>query len=360
MAKYKKVTTMDVAEQAGVSQSTVSMILGKSGRMNFAPETVDRVLHAAEQLGYVGKRSKAIAADQSKYIAVICPGVMSPYYTMLIEAVQETCAKAGYGIFTLTTLRLRSEEERMLGLLENMPVSGVIYTYFTPSTDITQHICARLPTVIIGDKDGTVEADAVELNSIKSGMVMAEHLLSLGHRRIAFISTPLNRRQLARCRRLEGMQLKFAEHGITDGIVIKTRQSAKVEEPINMFTEYSTGYDFTRELLQQREEITAIAGLNDMFALGAMDALLDEKLRVPQDYSVIGCDNTITSRLRRISLTTVEHYVTAKGRQAVELLLRKIDAPNTGDGMPPSIMRVEYEPRIVVRDSTGPCRQKRK
>lgn len=360
MSQRKKVTSTDVAALAGVSQSTVSMILSKSDRMTFSQETVERVVDAAEKLGYTRKKTKQQLSDQSKYIAVICPGMMNPYYTMLIEAVQETCAKAGYGIFTISTLRLRSEEERMLGLLAHTPVSGVIYTYFTPSTDIAQQICTLLPTVIIGDKDSTIEADAVELNSIKSGAIMAEHLLGLGHRRIAFISTPLGSKQLARCRRLQGMQMKFKEHGITDGIVVKTRENVKVEEPINMFTEYSAGYDMTRELLQQNEEVTAIAGLNDMFAFGIMDALLDEKLRIPQDYSVIGCDNTVTSRLRRISLTTVEHYVTTKGRQAVELLLRKITAPDSGDGMPPSIMRVEYEPRIVARDSTGICRSKRR
>lgn len=359
MARYKKVTSIDVARLAGVSQSTVSMVLNRNPKMNFSQETIDKVYSAAEQLGYQNHKSRKLSMDTSKNVIVVCPGFMNPYYTMLIESIQDACTKSGFGIFTFSTLRMREEEERLLTLLQKMPVSGVIYTYFSPNYDITQQICEQLPTVIVGDKDQTIEADAVELNSIKSGMVMAEHLLKLGHKKIAFISTPLGSRQLARCRRLEGMQLKFEEYGITDGIVVKTRQNIKVAEPINLFTEYSTGYDLTRELIQNDENVTAIAGLNDMFAFGIIDALLDQKLKVPQDYSVIGCDNTIYSRLRKILLTTVEHYVTAKGGQAVELLLRKIVAPETGDGMPPSIMRVEYEPRIVIRESTGLCHQKR-
>lgn len=360
MAQAKKVTSMDVARVAGVSQSTVSMILNQSPGMSFSQDTIDRVLLAAQELGYQKRASKNRKLDCTRNIVVVCPGFMNPYYTMIIEAIQEVCLRFGFGVFTYCTLRLREQEERLQGLLSAISAAGVIYAYMSPNIDIMQRICEQLPTIIIGDKDSAVEADAVELNSVKCGMAMAEHLISLGHRKIAFVTTPLENRQLARRRRLQGMQMKFEEHGITDGIVVKQRTNIREDEVINMFTEYSTGYDLTREVIKDNEGVTAIAGLNDMFALGAMDAVLDEKLRIPQDYSVIGCDNNIITRLRKISLTTVEHYSIAKGGQAAELLIRKITAPEEGGVTPPSIMRVEYEPRIVVRESTGVCRQRRK
>jgi len=116
MGRYKKVTTVDVAELAGVSQSTVSMILSRNPRVNFSSDTVERVLTAAEQLGYNNRKVYKQPTDVSKNILVVCPGFMNPYYTMLIESVQDSCAKAGFGILTFSTLRMRDEEERLLSM----------------------------------------------------------------------------------------------------------------------------------------------------------------------------------------------------------------------------------------------------
>ncbi len=357
MGQYKKVTTVDIARLAGCSQSTVSMILSRNPHGNFSQKTVEKVLKAAEELGYNKYSRKKQAVNSSQNIMIVLPNFSNPYYTMLVESIQNSFQKAGYGVVCFCTMRTRSEEERLFGMINSMPIAGIIYTYCTSNTDIIQRLCESKPLIVIGDKDETIDADSVELNSVKCGKIMAEHLLQLGHRKIAYISTPVDTHQLARFRRLEGIKMQFEKHGIKDGVVLRTKPASDSNEPANMFTEYSTGYDLTRELVQDDEGVTAIVGLNDMVALGVMDAILDERLRIPQDYSVMGCDNTIIGRMRRISLTSVEHYISAKGRQAVEIMLSKLALNEETASALPKIVRVEYEPRVVVRESTGICRK---
>lgn len=356
MGQYKKVTTVDIAKLAGCSQSTVSMILSHNPQANFSEKMVKQVLDAAEQLGY-NKYNRKKTFEITNNILAVVPNFTNPYYTMLLESIQNSCHKSGYGVLCYCTMRNRIEEERLFQMIDSMHVAGVVYTYCSSNTDIVQRISEKTPLIVIGDKDENIDADLVELNSIKCGKIMAEHLLELGHRKIAYISTPVDDKQLARSRRLQGIEMQFERHGIKDGVIVKTKSLAQLGEMPNMFTEYSTGYDLTRELVQDDQGVTAIVGLNDMVALGVMDALYDEKLRVPQDYSVMGCDNTIIGRMRKISLTSVEHYISAKGRQAVEIMLTKLQGTDSGNGELPKIVRVEYEPRVVVRESTAFCRK---
>lgn len=360
MAYVKKVTMKDIAKAAGVSQSTVSMIFAEKNDYKFSTETVERVKSLASAMGYIVKKEKKVSEIPSKVIVAVCPSMTNPYYTMVLEAIQISCIAKGYNLFTYSTSRSYEEEVRLLDLLSEMSVAGVIYSYFSSSIDVIKKIAEKVPMVLIGDRDERLDVDAVELNSAKSGRLIANHLLSLGHKKIAFISTFISDQYFARGRRLKGMQNCFEEAGIKDGVILKTYDAGKNLKINNIYNEYSVGYDLTKEVLQDNPDVTAIAGLNDMFAMGIMDALLDANYTVPQDYSVIGCDNTIVGGLRKISLTTVEHYVTAKGQQAVELLLKKIQLADIEEDSPSSIMRVEYEPHLIVRESTGVCRNQKR
>ncbi len=360
----KKATSQDVARLAGVSQSTVSMILNKKDNVSFSQETIESVLAAAKQLHYENANSRGkIAQNGSKTIAVFCPTLGNPYYTMLLQTIGNEARKSGYSILICNTQRNSSSEEQYVSMFLNGIACGVIYTYFPQYPELFQKIAYKLPAVVMGDKDETINADAVELNSIKSGIIIADHLLSLGHEKIAYLSTPIRGRQLARHRRLEGIRQEFEKHGIQNGVILKMQEEPSTQKNTSLNTEYSAGYDLTRELIEEGDQgITAFVGLNDMVALGIMDALIDMKYKIPLDYSVVGCDNNMISGLRRVSLTTVEHYITKKGEDAFHLLLTKMensDSPQK-DVTPKKIMRLEYEPRLIIRDTTGPNRKKKK
>jgi LacI family transcriptional regulator len=125
-----------------------------------------------------------------------------------------------------------------------------------------------------------------------------------------------------------------------------------------MDSEYAMGYELTMELLQEGHKFTAIAGQNDMMAIGAIDALHEMRIHVPKDVSVIGCDNIFYSGIRRISLTTIDHFVALKGRDACDIIIRKIDMNDKFylDERPASLYNIEYTPKLIKRRTTGYAR----
>ena len=205
-----------------------------------------------------------------------------------------------------------------------------------------------------------MEVDVVELNNAKPGRLMARHLLELGHRKVGFISPPLTRRQ-QRFQRVEGFMEEFREAGIPEGVIVKAADEEVDSRVPGMDSEYKIGYQLTKELLKEEKGITAIAGLNDMIALGVLDALAEAKIRVPSEMSVLGCDNILYGKLKDISLTTIEHFVQQKGRDACEIIIKKIHALTSREDeiRPTSIYHIEYEPKLIIRGTTAPAKVRR-
>ena len=187
---------------------------------------------------------------------------------------------------------------------------------------------------------------------------MARHLLDLGHRDVAFITPPLTRRQWQRTKRVNGFVKEFEKEGLKEHVIIKAADESIDSRIPRMDTEYSMGYELTRELLEEGRQFTAIAGQNDMMAIGALDALYEAKVHVPKDVSVIGCDNIFYSGIRRISLTTIDHFVVLKGQDACDIILRKIEARERAltDSAPISLYNIEYTPKLISRRTTGYAR----
>ena len=130
---------------------------------------------------------------------------------------------------------------------------------------------------------------------------MARHLLELGHRDVAYIAPPLTIRQKQRSKRVEGFLKEFDKQGLKDRVIIKAAGEEMDQSVPNIHSEYKIGYDLTKKLLAEKRDVTAIVGLNDMIAFGILDALHDEKYKVPGDISVMGCDNTLFARIHKVS-----------------------------------------------------------
>ena len=128
-------------------------------------------------------------------------------------------------------------------------------------------------------------------------------------------------------------------------MIIKAADDIWDEVLPSIDSEYRIGYNLTRELLSERRDVTAIAGLNDMIAFGIIDALQEEKLKVPGDVSVIGCDNIIFSRMSHMSLTTIEHFVPLKGRHACDIIMRKIESARSAYIRDPAHQYLSYRVR---------------
>ncbi|MDD3339269.1 MAG: LacI family DNA-binding transcriptional regulator [Lachnospiraceae bacterium] len=363
--KKNKVTSVDVAREAGVSQATVSMVLNKKYNVSFSKETIARVEAAAAHLGYhVPKQRLRKSSNQAKQIIVVCPTLTNPYYVTLLQGIEAVAKEKNYNVFVCNTQRNLNMEERLLKHMKNVRPEGIIFTA-NPSpdfVDMVRELARDIPTVIINNRDTIRELDAVALNNTKPGRIMARHLIDLGHRHVAFITVPLTDRQLQRSKRIDGFVQEFEESGLGDGVTVCMDRSREEDSLPTVDSEYKVGYQLTKQLIHKDKSITAFAGLNDMIAFGIIDALLEEKYKIPGDVSVIGCDNTLFSRLKGVSLTTIEHYVPLKGKDACEIILKKIEErKQSGTGEHPnSVYHIEYEPCLIKRRSTGYAKMKNK
>ena len=203
--------------------------------------------------------------------------------------------------------------------------------------------------------------DAVELDNSKLGRLMAKHLLEFGHHRVAYIAPPLTTRQKQRSKRVEGFLKEYEKAGLRENVIIKAAKEEIDRDIAHIDSEYMIGYSLTKELLSETRDITAVVGLNDMIAFGIMDALHEAKLKVPGDVSVMGCDNTLFSRLHKVGLTTIEHFVIFKGRDACDIIMKKIATHTVkySEIEPISTYHVEYEPRLIMRGTTSYARHKK-
>ena len=358
MGKRNSVTTRDIAEKAGVSQSTVSMILSKKKNVSFSEETRERVLAAAEALGYKKPARKPPVPDRSLSgtIIVLCPVISNGYYSRVIQAVIERGHDLGYTVLTAVTFRDPDRENDYFRLFSENELTGVISLY--PLTRYTEAnaLARRIPVISIGDKPEGIRFDSIELDSRKQGLLMARHLTGLGHKRIAFISPPVVKKEISRTRRLEGIRDGLMEAGLDPSAaeLYCPSQKAWAAYP-HTGAEYQAGYDMTMKALSSGTMATAFVGNNDDIALGILAALSDKGFRVPEDFSAAGFDNALLSSMPAISLTSVEHSAYRKGMKSVDLLHEKRLNRDAGT-RENLIIRLEYEPELIPRRTTGQAR----
>lgn len=347
-----------MAKAAGVSQATVSMVLNKKYNVSFSKDVIKSVEEAAESLGYeIPKRKYKKENKKVKLLVVFCPNLTNPYYVMLLQGIEERAKEKGYAIYICNTQRDLELEDRYLKMMITLQPKGIIYTCNPSRCFMSQleEMNKDIPVVVINNQNEKLEVDAVELDNSKLGRMMAKHLLELGHRKVAYIAPPLTMRQKQRFKRVEGFAKEYEKAGLKDGVIIKSAKEELDLSSSHIDSEYKIGYDLTKELLASTKKVTAIVGLNDMIALGILDALYEEKLKVPGDVSVMGCDNILFSRMHKISLTTIEHFVVYKGRDACDIIMKKIGMQQKqSQGIEPvSIYHIEYEPKLIIRSSTS-------
>lgn len=361
----KKVTSSDVARKAGVSQSTVSMVLNKKYNVSFSGETIRKVEDAARELGYVipGRKNRK-ESRKEKMIVIFCPNLTNPYYVMLVQGIESRAKEQGYGLFICNTQRDLGMEERYLKMMPELKPKGIIYTC-NPShcfMGMIEELTKTIPLVVVNNQNERLDVDAVELDNSKLGRIMARHLLELGHRHVAYIAPPLTVRQKQRSKRVEGFLREYEARGLRENVIIKAADEQLDEDVPNIDSEYKIGYELTKELLEEHKELTAIVGLNDMIAFGILDALHEARLKVPGDVSVMGCDNILFGRMHKVSLTTIEHFVVFKGRDACDIIMKKITSHKGKytDIEPVSTYHVEYEPKLITRGTTSYAKTSRK
>jgi DNA-binding LacI/PurR family transcriptional regulator len=332
--RARRATLDDVARCAGVSYQTVSRVI--NDHPSVADETRARVLEAVRKLDYQPNRAaRSLVTRRSSIIGIISFGARYYGPTQMLVNIEAALKTRGYSLaFTTVGGASQAAMNGAIGEFTGQNLDGIVM--ITPVADIDVGAIARqcgdTPFVMI-DVDPGERVHSVAIDQAHGATLAAQHLVGLGHRRICAISGPL-RWHDARLRHQSWLAALQA-HGITLGGGVESDWTAE------------GGFAAARELLGGGEFTALLVG-NDQMALGAIRALRDAGLRVPDDVSVVGFDDVPEAAYFHPPLTTVRQDFEALGQQSVEYLTSLIKTPQ----IPPH-QRVLY-PEFIVRESTAP------
>lgn len=349
----KKPTIRDIAKQADVSPSCVSMILNGKSLSRFSQETVSRVYAASRELGYRNRRKEK--EGQREIILIICPSLTNPYYATLIQGMEQEAKGQGYTTIIYTTYWDKEEEQAALELCADPRIAGVVFSMIPQQPALAEKAAASVPMVAVGDRNTSLGVDTIDVCNYRAGCMAASHLIGLGHRHVACISTGLNSEHSSRVNRCTGLAEEYGRSCPEGSVTVYSRDVSPERELNVVEIEHSVGYALAQECLKKSPEITAMVAINDMVAYGVRDALLDARKKIPEDISLCGFDNIYPSGFHGVELTTVEHSIVERGRSSIRLLAEKLRGqPGLAeDGN--AVTRVEYQSCLVVRGSTGPA-----
>ncbi|WP_433443262.1 LacI family DNA-binding transcriptional regulator [Nonomuraea sp. CA-141351] len=344
----EKITIRDIARLAGVSKSTVSLVINNSPRVD--PATRRRVLAVITRHNYVpSATASALAKGRPPFIGMIVPGLTWRMVAPLNFGVASVIERTPYEIILYTS----TNDHDYGPVIDRMLASGLSAGVLVISQDQTMKPLLDLheqgvPVVLINTLGSRLDLPSVEADNYEGAYGAVRHLLELGHRRVASLAGPMT---YPCCQdRQRGYEDALTEAGVPVEVSL-TLQSG-FEPP--------RARELVRELLGRADRPTAVFAHNDVTAYAAMEAAADRGLRVPEDLSVVGFDDIPSSAHVKPALTTVSQPFEAMGEHAARMLLAAI-SPESGEGSapgehgPPPPARVHLPTTLVVRDSTGPA-----
>jgi DNA-binding LacI/PurR family transcriptional regulator len=326
----------DVAQAAGVSRALVSLVM--RAQPNVSEERRGRVLDAASRLGYrPNAMARSLASRRSKTVGVILDDLRNPFFAEIAGGIEELASELGYQVLLGAGGRQARRERASLATLLEYRVDGVILVSPRMRTADIAAAAAEVPVVMVGRQLRGVDADLVIIDENLGTQLVLDHLIGLGHERIAHVDGgkgaggPQRRSAFLRAMRAH-------------------RLGARARVIPGDFTE-EAGAAAARAMLAEPElELpTAVFAANDMVAAGLLGGFDQAGVEVPADVSIVGYDNNFIAHLAHVSLTTIDQPRTEMGRMALELLLDRIDNRR------PRVVRL-VEPALVVRSTTAPPR----
>ena len=344
----KKVTMEQIAKQAGVSQTTVSFILNNKESARISDETRQKVLNVAKELNYT--QLGDMKRHTSKLIGLMVQSLIIPYFIYVLSCVSKYAYERGYGIVFFNTERQTDREVEFLNSMIKQNVRGIIVTYTPSNPEYFAEADKYVPIVLLGESDSTYNMQTIGTNSFKAGEMMASYLYDLGHREVAFVSLPINTISLSRKRRIEGARKYYEHMGAGDTFYILDTDTE--EDNFDDNQELNLGRNLCNQIMDHHK-ITAFIGSGDLVAIGICQALNNRGLRIPEDVSVMGIDNTFVCNTCNPTLTSLDLHLSSRSKIAVDELINRIEYPQNNRYFS---YLVDYSPSIVTRGSTGPVR----
>jgi len=340
METTRRVTSNDIAQAAGVSRTTVSFVLNEKTGTNISAETKARVLEAAQTLGYVpNSAARMLVSGRSRTLGLVLAhgDLMSvdAFAPPLMFGISRICNARGYKLL-VEAIEAGSRRDAYLDLAKSKRIDAlIVLNSNSEDVGLVRMIESQFPVVLFGSI-GHPNENSIRPNTGKAAVRATRHLIDLGHRRIAHITyAPIRyigaRERLRAFRRaLERAGIGFDERLVASG-------------DFSM----ESGYRAMREILNRRQRPTALFAGNDTIAVGAVAALREAGLSIPQDVAVVGFDDLPFAAYCHPSLTTVDTEPIKQGEQAALAAIELLEGHRVG------IRNCTLTQKIIVRESCG-------
>lgn len=326
-----KATLTEIAGKAGVSIATVSRILNETGRVS--PATRQKVYDAIRELEYGTGLKRQIPAYQT--ILALVPDFSNPFYAGIIEGAQATARAGGSELFLMPLGENHPNPAALTGLIRREGYSGVLWLCTTPGTELLAAVHQHCPMVMVGEYPEDYPCSYVSIDDISAAYRAVNYLITAGCRRIGMINCS-SKYKYAR-HRLQGFRQALDQAGLA----FHPDWYASVPS-----IDYTLAYSAAIQLLHTDPHPDAIFASSDVLAAAVINAARTLGIRVPEELSVIGFDNVVTSQITQPAITTIAQPCFQLGQQACSILLEKILNPEMPDRH--TLLSTE----MIIRDSS--------
>lgn len=330
-----KATIYDVAREAGVSIATVSQVINGKGKIS--EERRSEIIQIMERLHYHPSVIAAALTGKKTYtLGLLVPDISNPFFAEVARAVEDQGHQLGYSLIICSTDNKDERVERYVALLQQKSVDGMIIGTGVDNKELLHPLLEqRMPIALIAREMPALPVHTVVVDDFVGGVLAAGHLLGLGHKRVAVLA---EQPKVSSSReRVRGFEETIAEAGLALDRSRVKHCDYGVED----------GRRKTLELLREVERPTALFCCNDWLAIGALQAAKELAIRVPEELSIVGFDNTVLASVTSPPLTTVAQPIEPMGQMAVNLLIQELQKELNIK------QRIVLRPELTVRGSTA-------
>lgn len=329
-------TIKEIAEIANVSVATVSRVFNNKSK-GVGDETRKRILDLIEQYNYQPSAvAKGLVTKKSNIIGLIIPDMTNPFYPRLAKGVEDEAHERGYHIILCDGNNSEEKEASYLDFLNEHYVTGIIYNNFNNISKkiLNKILNSSLPFVSIDSKLEVPGCKSVYLDNQKAMYDLIQYLVDMGHKQIGFITGPADSYSTAE--RYKGYIKALEENKIVIDETLIVKGNYVLEE----------GYSAMEKLLERNVNITAVACCNDLMAIGAMEKLKNEGIKVPEDISLVGFDNIDMTRVVTPKLTTIAQPSYEMGKESARMIIDMIE----GKSKENSDYKI-FKSSLIIRES---------